>query len=888
MVFTGVCLGLGMLAALGQVFVLQTVQHEELVREASRNYSRNVVLDGWRGDIIDRDGALLASTVHRWFVSVDPSHIEADVAPETAAVLAALLGDDTDRLLRRITGDRSAKEEAEGLDPSTRIAREVVAPMVEAISRVFGGSGAESRSHLRRKMKLLEYFYRMDQLRARSIYGLVDTLALVGEGVARAFDASTEDLRFFRHRTRRFAYLVGDLDDATKDLIVAAKKKTREEARSCREHRRSMRVGGTDTDETRCVDPLSSVRMSKEPRRYYPKRELGTQLIGLVGRHSKALEGMERATDGILKGSQHATRVVRDIRGRSMILEGIDEDAPISGPSVELTIDQEIQALSEQALTHACEASGARAGYAIVMHVETGEILAAASFPTYNPNNYRSFFKERQPLLDEADARHQSLLDLRWAASWPLMDVAYPDTAESTGLEARRALTRHQTASMEHAHGYPSAARHTAFQNAYEPGSIMKVFTLAAWLETEVRPRDHLYSLMDGNWELKDSEDNVIHDDHRHYVEEADAQYAIQTSSNIIFGQMGLDLESNRKANGALGLEDFLRSFGFGAVSSSGFPGEASGLLRPADEWPMVETANVSFGQGISATGIQLVTALSALGNDGKRMKPLLVRRVLDSYGREIRRWEPEVVLQVVSPEVAQTVVHMMKAVVEPGGTGTRAAIPEYPVAGKTGTGQKAHIRSARGYAENMWVGTFFGLAPAEDPKLATLVLIDEPQGKRYGGVVAAPAFREITRGALALLGEPSPFDVHRRVAWIDPDDLAKRRAAEGATPPDLKSAAAPVDPFYAGDVPVPDFGGMTMDQVLRSASNVGLRVRLGGSGTAVAQDISPQTRTPAWSTVSVHFEPRTPGVVLAPTIEAAQIELPAVGDDGARQGGLL
>ena len=154
--------------------------------------------------------------------------------------------------------------------------------------------------------------------------------------------------------------------------------------------------------------------------------------------------------------------------------------------------------------------------------------------------------------------------------------------------------------------------------------------------------------------------------------------------------------------------------------------------------------------------------------------------------------------------------------------------------------------------------------------------------------MVAAPAFQEITRGALALLGEPSPFDVHRRMAWIDPDDLAKRRAAETDKTPDLKSAAAPVDPFYAGDVPVPDFGGLTMDQVLRSASNVGLRVRLAGSGTAVAQDISPLTRTPAWSTVSVHFEPRTPGVVLTPTIEAAQIELPAVEDGSGSQGGLL
>ena len=187
MIFTGVCLGLGMLAALGQVLVLQTVQHEELQREASRNYSRHVTLDKWRGDLIDRDGALLASTVHRWYVSVDPSHIPPEVAPQTAALLAELLGDDANRLLLRITGQTQRQLEKDALDPSTSVARAIVEPIVETMSKMWGGNGNESRSHLRRKMRLLEYFYRMDQLRARSIYGLVDTLAYVGEGVARAF-----------------------------------------------------------------------------------------------------------------------------------------------------------------------------------------------------------------------------------------------------------------------------------------------------------------------------------------------------------------------------------------------------------------------------------------------------------------------------------------------------------------------------------------------------------------------------------------------------------------------------------------------------------------------------------------------------------------------------
>ena len=835
MVFTVVCLLLGMAAATGQVAVLQLVEGPQLRREAARNYVRTAALDDWRGDIVDRDGATLAVTAHRWGVAADPSRLNRADARALAGIMAPLLDRDADELEVRLSGRSSARLGAKTDDPPARVARQAVRPVSDVVAKVFDFPPAR----FERKLSLLEYFYRMDQIRTRGVYRLVDTLDHIADLTARAISAGADDLRFFPTVGRRFAYLARDVDDEVARRVDDARLEHAEACAAARERGE------------RCRNPMATVQLLPEPRRYYPKRELGTQVVGLVGPDNKALGGIERAMDGVIAGGQHTTRVVRDRRGRSMYLDGIPEDAPLAAPTVELTLDQQIQALAERALNKACQASGARAGYTVVLDVNTGEILGAATYPTFNPNTYREFFRDREPLVDEREALAHARADLAWAAEWPGLGDAFPGRTDDAIREARGALARQTNAFIEYEHAFPSAATHAAFQHAYEPGSIMKVFTLAAWLEEEVHPLDHTYPLMDGHWELEDADENVIHDDHRFEIDEADVVFSLKKSSNIVFGQMGEDLGPHLLAR-------YLREFGFGAVTASGFPGESAGLLRDPAEWKRVETINIAFGQGIAATGVQLASALAALANDGKRMAPLLVRRVVDADGREVRRWEPRVLAQVVSPRAARTTLDIMRTVVEPGGTGVKAYIPEYPVAGKTGTGQKPHLRK-KGYAENMWVGTFFGVAPVDEPRLAVLVLIDEPQGKRYGGVVAAPAFREIMRGALHHLGAPSPYAAGRQVAWLDPQVLALRRAADQPAQRDLTKLAPPVDPVAAGDVPVPDFRGMTMDQAWRAARQVHLTARLVGSGTARTQDLAPHDRVPAGARVTVVFEPRAP-----------------------------
>jgi stage V sporulation protein D (sporulation-specific penicillin-binding protein) len=216
------------------------------------------------------------------------------------------------------------------------------------------------------------------------------------------------------------------------------------------------------------------------------------------------------------------------------------------------------------------------------------------------------------------------------------------------------------------------------------------------------------------------------------------------------------------------------------------------------------------------------------------------------------------VAAQVVSEKTSRTVLDLMRAVVEPGGTGTRAYIPEYPVAGKTGTGQKSHLKK-RGYANDMWVSTFFGVAPADNPELAVVILVDEPKGKRHGGgVFAAPSFKRIMRWSLKYLGVPSPYDAGKQVAWNDPAELKKRRAQAPAGKTDTHaSLAPPIAASEAGNVAVPSFSGMTMDQVRRLARTSGLIVQYRGSGLARSQDIPTHERVPAWTPITVFFQPR-------------------------------
>lgn len=199
-------------------------------------------------------------------------------------------------------------------------------------------------------------------------------------------------------------------------------------------------------------------------------------------------------------------------------------------------------------------------------------------------------------------------------------------------------------------------------------------------------------------------------------------------------------------------LHSSLKQYGFSEKTGIDCPGETTGSLSPSTRWTKIDFANIAFGQGVSVSAIQLVSATSAIANDGILMKPYIVKAITDGNGRLLENFRPQKVRVVSSPETARTLKRIMKTVISKDGTGGEAAIEGYTVCGKTGTAQK--IKNGR-YSDHDFVSSFVGFAPAEDPKVAILVVVDEPQEEHYGGIVAAPAFRRIALEALNYLNVP-------------------------------------------------------------------------------------------------------------------------------------
>ncbi|MFO0746470.1 MAG: penicillin-binding protein [Myxococcota bacterium] len=826
MVIIAVGLTVGLAMATARAIVLQTADSAALQHEAAKNYVREETLDGWRGDITDRNGKLLAVTVHRWAVTVDPQEVKEP--SRTAEILGPIVGVPIGDVAARCDPSWSGggDDGAAIVNPAQALARTLSAPLTRTLARMFD----VPRDYYDRRLDIMEKFFQLDQLQSEAIFPTVELLADAAETTASAIAADVHKLRFFPSHGRRFAYIAHDLDDDAVKKISDARDA---ETRRCKQ--------ALDDNEP-CFNALASVWTKPEPRRYYPKRELASQVVGLVGRDGGGLSGVERALDAFLAGGLHSVTTLKDQSGRRIFLNGIPADAPLEAATVELTLDQQIQAMAEREIARACLASGARAGYAVVTRVKTGEVLAVANFPNYNPNTSQDWFKEQQPLKDERAALAERRKNLAWSGEWRGTQTAFGDGAEQVQKELMAGLDQEIDAYVEYAHGYPNASRNTAFLDVYEPGSIMKVFTVAAALDQGVVDVDTNFDLENGDWEIGDAEGNVIHD--ISHIAEGNLQTILKRSSNIGASKVAFLL-------GAPKLEEYLRAFGFGTSTKSGFPGEARGLLRSSDQWVPVELANVSFGQGMAATGIQLVMALGALANGGKLMEPRLIDRIVDGNGKVLETFPPKMVRQVVSEKTARTVLDLMQGVIDPDGTGRRAYIPEWPVAGKTGTGQKPHLRK-RGYSEEMWVNTFFGVAPANDPELAIVILVDEPKGEKTGGgLIAAPAFRRIMEQALAYLGVKSPFSMAKRQVWLEPDVLAARRDeeekaadaeahGEGDEVDPLESLLPPLAPSPSGEVPVPDFKGLTMGEVRRLAAKMALAVSYVGTGIAVAQSVAP------------------------------------------------
>ncbi len=521
---------------------------------------------------------------------------------------------------------------------------------------------------------------------------------------------------------------------------------------------------------------LVAVGFTKEPRRFYPQRELASQVVGIVGQDGHGLEGLELAFEDEMSGQSGQVSSLRDAHGRKLLLEGASPQVERQGASMSLTLDRHLQYVTERALAKAVDDARALAGTAVVLEPTTGEILALAQYPSFNPNT--------------------------------------PKETSRDSMRNRAAL------------------------DAFEPGSTMKPFVVAASLEEKIlRPSDTFFC-ENGAWALGG---HTIHDTHPYgWLTPA---RVLHVSSNICTAKIAQILGRERLAL-------YYQKFGFGQRTGLSLPGESRGSVP----YPKAELslATQSFGQGMSATAVQLAAAYGALGNGGRLMRPYLVSKMVDPDGVVLMEHHPTLVRQVISEETARVVVAMMEGVVQKDGTAPRAQMVEYRVAGKTGTAQKPDP-VARGYSDKR-IASFSGLVPAESPRAAVLIIIDEPKTDVYGGLVAAPAFKEIAQAAMPHLG------VQPSVAASQGSFLAEGLVrSEGRAPPPAPSAApeAVTDGTETGKVKVPDVEGRVGREAVSRLLGVQLEPKIVGSGRVVSQRPPPGSLVIKGTRVTVELAAR-------------------------------
>lgn len=448
--------------------------------------------------------------------------------------------------------------------------------------------------------------------------------------------------------------------------------------------------------------------------RRYPQSTTAASLVGFVDEGQVGRGGIERVLDKKLRGEMGTLSYEVGQDGVRLPNGTTTEKAAKPGRDVRLTIRNDLQWWAQNALARKVQESKALSGTVVVQDVRSGNLLALASYPTFDPNN---------------------------------IDVS------------------------------PGALDNRAFTEVFEPGSTAKVMTAAAALEegkvTPSTPMIVPYAMH--------RSDKPFSDAHKHDTEYLTFAGALAQSSNT-----GIILAGEQMSPATI--EKYFRKFGIGALSGANFPGESPGLFSPSAQWNGSQRYTVLYGQGVSITAIQAAMVYQTIANKGLRMPPTLIDAIAEEDGEMVATPRAEGV-RVVSPESAMTLSAMLEGVVSKDGTAPEAQIDGYRVAGKTGTA-KRYNEKTKGYTG--YTSSFIGYAPAEDPRIVVSVIIQDPQNGYYGGVVAAPVFRDVMTYALQSLKiAPSPAGSQPPAMPLkldsppdinDPAVLADRRAIGSGT----------------------------------------------------------------------------------------------------------
>ena len=533
---------------------------------------------------------------------------------------------------------------------------------------------------------------------------------------------------------------------------------------------------------------VAGIEVSREPRRWYPVRELAGTVIGRADIDGNGLDGVELAMNEPLTGARGTGSAVRDARGRRMFDEGFAQPEP--GATVKLTLDLSVQAIAETALAEAIAANAAHSGVVVVLDVATSRVLAMASFPTYDPNHARV------------------------------------------------------------------PTRNRAVTDVFEAGSIMKVFSVASALDAGAVTPDSEFDvqrglLMIGSKAIRDT----------HFDTFLTVGGIIKRSSNVGAVKVAQRLGKDK-------LHDGLVRFGFGAKSEIELPGEQTGTLRAASRWRDIEFATIAFGYGLTVTPLQIAAALAAVGNDGVYHAPRIVEEVVDRAGHPIARAASDS-HRAITSRAASEMRAMLASVFEGGklaGTAAGVVVPGFRCGGKTGTAHK-YDPALRGYSEDRYLASFIGLAPIANPRLAIVVIIDEPTGdEHFGGKVAGPVFAKVASDSLRYLGVPGEATVcaSRAPPGITPPTSSAKTCVAAPSPalqpvraelPDLAQPEPEPEPEQAPEAGarIPDFRGMGMRRALDTARDHSIAVDVAGSGHVIEQDPAPGSRS-AGARVALRF----------------------------------
>jgi len=447
---------------------------------------------------------------------------------------------------------------------------------------------------------------------------------------------------------------------------------------------------------------LPGIEVGREPRRWYPERAIGGLVIGRADIDGKGVDGIELAMNAQLIGQRGEGLALRDVRGKRMFADGLERPQP--GATVQLSLDSTIQAIADAAIADAVRTSKAKSGVVVAIDIATGRVAAMASAPSSDPN--------------------------------------VPGAGEPGGKS--------------------EPARNRAVTDAYEAGSVMKIFSVAAALDDGTVAPDTEFDTNGGQLVVGHSKPitDVHHD---RYLTVAGI---IKRSSNVGAAKIALKFGSAK-------LYAALRRFGFGARTGIELPGETPGMLRDGARWRDRDLASISYGYGLAVTPLQIAAGIAVFGNHGRYRAPRIVERVIDGDGTVLYE-ASEAERQVVSERTASQMAAMLASVFEGGkfnGTAWTIVVPGFRCAGKTGTAHK-YDPETHNYSDRH-LASFAGLAPADHPRLAIVVLVDEPsEGDYFGAQVAGPVFARVASEGLRYLGVPG-----------EPVVCAPAPAGQSATP---------------------------------------------------------------------------------------------------------